>query len=885
MRLVESASLPKFTPAKIAFQARRRSRWFLSFLLFAGLTLRAGAQTDMIIYNDSIQNSWNDWSYKVTLDFNSTAVVHSGSKAIAVSLNTGTNYGALSLEHADINSSLYTSLTFWINGGPTGGQRLQVYAELTNASMPAVMLSTLQSNTWQQITLSLASLGVANQPDFHRFSIQDISGLTNVPTYYVDDISLIANTNPPPIVTLTSPANGASYAAPASISLAATVVTNAHTITKVQFYNGTNLLNEDTTVPYAFTWTNVSLGNYSLLARVIYDTNSSIDSAPAAVSVTGTSSATITVDAQANRHAISPLIYGTAFAGSSNQLSDLNAPLNRSGGNNETRYNWQLNAHNIDADWYFESVSDGPTSAPGSAADDFVKTSKNGGAEPMITIPMIGWTAKLGPSRSTLASYTFAKYGPQMSYDPYNTNNGNGIASPSKVAITNNDPNDANSPCDVTFQQGYVQHLMNTWGASTNGGVRYYFMDNEHSIWFSTHQDIHPVGPTMQEIRDDMINYAGMVKSNDPGAIVCGPEEWGWGGYFFSGYDQQNSGNHDRIANGNMDYMPWLLQQLHQHDTGTGTRLLDYFTLHCYPQAGEFGNDVSTSMELLRNTSTRQFWDSNYVDESWIGQQAPGYNILQLIPRMKNWVAVYYPGTKIGITEYNWGAEGYINGATAQADVLGIFGREGLDMATRWTTPTNGSLVYNSMKMYRNYDGNKSTFGDTSVYAGGPNPDNVSTFAAVRSSDGALTVLVVNKQLIANSAITMNISNFANTGIAHVWQLTSANTINHLSDVAVSGNSLSTTVPLQSITLFVLLAATVTPPPSPVLTNASMSDPSTFSFTLANGVAGQSYVILSSTDLVNWSPVQTNTLTGTSTNLSFAVPDALHFYQVQWAAP
>ena len=41
----------------------------------------------------------------------------------------------------------------------------------------------------------------------------------------------------------------------------------------------------------------------------------------------------------------------------------------------------------------------------------------------------------------------------------------------------------------------------------------------------------------------------------------------------------------------------------------------------------------------------------------------------------------YYPGTPIGITEYNWGAEDHINGATAQADILGIFGREGLDMA------------------------------------------------------------------------------------------------------------------------------------------------------------------------------------------------------------
>src|SRR6185437_8165641 len=122
-----------------------------------------------------------------------------------------------------------------------------------------------------------------------------------------------------------------------------------------------------------------------------------------------------------------------------------------------------------------------------------------------------------------------------------------------------------------------------------------------------------------------------------------------------------------------------------------------------------------TPTALLRNQSTRQFWDTNYVDPSWIN------SVIMLIPRMKNWVATYYPGTKIGVTEYSWGAEGNINGATAQADLLGIFGREGLDLATRWTSPTNGDAVFLAMKMYRNYDGNKSTFGNTSVFAGGPN--------------------------------------------------------------------------------------------------------------------------------------------------------------------
>ena len=70
--------------------------------------------------------------------------------------------------------------------------------------------------------------------------------------------------------------------------------------------------------------------------------------------------------------------------------------MNRSGGNNETRYNWQINAHNLDCDWYFESYPDASATPPGATADAFVANSKYGGAQPMITIPMIGWSPKLG---------------------------------------------------------------------------------------------------------------------------------------------------------------------------------------------------------------------------------------------------------------------------------------------------------------------------------------------------------------------------------------------------------------------------------------------------------------------------------------------------------
>src|SRR4030095_438422 len=251
----------------------------------------------------------------------------------------------------------------------------------------------------------------------------------------------------------------------------------------------------------------------------------------------------------------------------------------------------------------------------------------------------------------------------------------------------------------------------------------------------------------------------------------------------YSGYDWQWAGQHnnyneasfpDRSAHSGMDYSPWVLDQIKQHDVQTGKRSLDVFTVHWYPQGSQalglpgeaFSNDVSPQMSQLRNRSTRSLWDPNYTDPSWINRK------VFVIPRIRAWVNQYYPGLQTGITEYNWGAEGFINGATAQADVYGIFGREGLDLATRWTTPDASTPTYKAMKMYRNYDGNKSTFGDASVSEVVPDPDNLSSFAAIRTSDGALTTMVINKSLSSNTPVNINIANFSGNGSAQVWQLT-----------------------------------------------------------------------------------------------------------------
>jgi hypothetical protein len=76
----------------------------------------------------------------------------------------------------------------------------------------------------------------------------------------------VSQANQPPAVSLTAPANGASYTAPASITISANASDPENQLTRVDFYNGSTLLGSDTTAPYSFSWSNVAAGTYSLSA-------------------------------------------------------------------------------------------------------------------------------------------------------------------------------------------------------------------------------------------------------------------------------------------------------------------------------------------------------------------------------------------------------------------------------------------------------------------------------------------------------------------------------------------------------------------------------------------------------------------------------------------
>jgi hypothetical protein len=181
---------------------------------------------------------------------------------------------------------------------------------------------------------------------------------------------------------------------------------------------------------------------------------------------------------------------------------------------------------------------------------------------------------------------------------------------------------------------------------------------------------------------------------------------------------------------------------------------------------------------------------------------------------MHAWIAKDYPGTKSAITEYNWGGLESINGALAQADILGIFGGYGLDLATLWPTTNPSAQVPGLMafEMYRNYDGNNSTFGDISLASATANQGALAVYSALRTADNNVTVMVINKTY-GDLAATLSLQNFTPNGTAKVFLYSNANLAAIVSQPNLTVTSpltggttstLSSTFPAQSITILVL---------------------------------------------------------------------------------
>lgn len=229
--------------------------------------------------------------------------------------------------------------------------------------------------------------------------------------------------------------------------------------------------------------------------------------APLAASVAATpATVTVAVDPTADRHAVSPLIYGVSF-GSDAQAARLQWPLRRWGGNSTSRYSWQDDISNHASDWFFYSIEEAnanPAALPdGSAADHFVDVTRAAAGQPLVTLPMLGWAPI---DRERRWGFSVAKYGAQQATECTATGNaswcnadaGNGNR-PNGTPITGNDPRDTSRAVDPTFDTAWMAHLAGRTGTAAQGGVRFFALDNEPMLWNSTQRDVHPLPTTYDE--------------------------------------------------------------------------------------------------------------------------------------------------------------------------------------------------------------------------------------------------------------------------------------------------------------------------------------------------------------------------------------------------
>ncbi len=477
---------------------------------------------------------------------------------------------------------------------------------------------------------------------------------------------------------------------------------------------------------------------------------------------------TMTVDPAADRHAISPLVYGIND-NAAGTLASTRPGLLRLGGNRWSAYNWENNASNAGSDWFFQNdgyLSESDT--PGAAVLPTLVAARSYGAAALVTVPIGDYVAADkdggGDVRNSGPDYLETRF-------------------------------DANDPA---YQSQFVDWVK---GAAPAGSRVLFSLDNEPDLWAETHEEIHPDKVRYDELRDRSIDYATAIKDAWPGAEVMGPVSYGFNGYV-NLQDAPDAGAHG-------DFLDWYLGQMQAASGSAGKRLLDDLDLHYYSEARGggvrvTGSETSAAVVAAREQAPRSLWDPSYTEDSWITQDylhAP----LDLLPRVKGQVANHYPGTGIALTEWSFGGGQHISGAIATADALGIFGRQGVRAAAFWPLSASESFSHAAFAAFRNYDGHGAGFRNTHVRATTSDVGKTSVYASVDAANPARMVIVaLNKSTTAEPA-TIAIRGALSATHAAVFRLTGA----HAGPVAAPGlttgtaNSFAYPMPAQSVSVIV----------------------------------------------------------------------------------
>jgi hypothetical protein len=496
----------------------------------------------------------------------------------------------------------------------------------------------------------------------------------------------------------------------------------------------------------------------------------------------GANNVTVTINTLANRHQISPYIYGMNTLNESD-ITNLSPAFVRFGGNEASDYNWKLFTYNSGSDWFFEDFGlNDQSTGKGIDSEQMTKFAVDSGSQMLTTMPTLGWVAR----GSGNWNYSVKKYGTQCKVDPSNPDAGNGQQTDCKTRVTTGPVTDAYFPLvdtasDCTtgnclYRDEWAKALATAFGNGTCNvpyspitTCHFYDMDNEPEIWDGPHGDVHPNHPGYTELSNLFETEGAALKTWDPSAVRFGPITCCWNYLWSAG----PSGD-DKKAHAGIDFAPWWLNRIKWLDQTKGARTLDVFDIHAY-----FGDNISTTgftnpqMRAEVAKYVRTYWDPTYSnsgnDADWITTTQPNRSVTFLIPRLKAMVNAIYPGTPLAFTEW----ESFFNDwefatALSDADAYGVMGREGLSFSTRWGGPssTDGTTNqphpnYKSFKLYTNYDGARHGFGTLSVSdQSSVNPDLFVSYAALDAAGTTMTIMVLNKDPNNTENVTFSLNGF-----------------------------------------------------------------------------------------------------------------------------
>lgn len=168
-----------------------------SIFIVLALAVAAAAQAQTLtVYDDTLQNSFQNYSYSGGSNFANTTPTHTGANSISF---VGNNFNAVAFFHAaPISVATYPILRFWVHGGTAGNQPLRLYVSVTGGSSQNVPLNSyiaggaLAAGAWREATIDLRQAPFSANPQFDRIDIQYDSGAAADPAQilYIDDVTV-----------------------------------------------------------------------------------------------------------------------------------------------------------------------------------------------------------------------------------------------------------------------------------------------------------------------------------------------------------------------------------------------------------------------------------------------------------------------------------------------------------------------------------------------------------------------------------------------------------------------------------------------------------------------------------------------------------------------